>query len=94
LAEFLQKSRELFPDTVVEVVSAVQSGDTAIAEWKLRATDTVSFGSMKLRLPISLSGVSTVQFKKEKITQWSDYYDQLKSRRVGLAATFAEWVEY
>jgi hypothetical protein len=31
-AEFLQKSRELFPDTVVEVVSTFQSGDTAIAE--------------------------------------------------------------
>jgi hypothetical protein len=84
LAEFLQRSRELFPDTVVEVVSTFQSGDTAIAEWKLTATDTVSFGSMKLRSLISLSGVSTVQSKKEQITQWSDYYDQVKSRRVGL----------
>src|SRR5262245_60574315 len=42
LTEFLEKSRELFPDTVMEVVSVFQSGDAAIAEWKLTATQTVS----------------------------------------------------
>src|SRR5215470_608385 len=40
LTEFLEKSRELFPDTMMEAVSVFQSGDTAIAEWKLRATET------------------------------------------------------
>src|SRR5215831_14681882 len=49
LTEFLEKSRELFPDTVMEVFSVFQSGDAAIAEWKLRATQTVSPGSMNLR---------------------------------------------
>src|SRR5262245_27631295 len=42
LTEFLEKSRELFPDTIMEVVSVFQSGNTAIAEWKLTATQTVS----------------------------------------------------
>ena len=38
LTEFLYKSRELFPDTVVEVVSIFECGDHAIAEWNLTAT--------------------------------------------------------
>src|SRR5262245_38812219 len=38
LAEFLKKSRELFPDTAVEIVSVFESGNTAIAEWKLVTT--------------------------------------------------------
>ena len=94
LTEFLQKSRELFPDTVVEIVAAYQIGNTAVAEWKLTATENAPFGSMNLRLPISLSGVSVAQVEKGKITHWSDYYDQLKSRRTALAAAFTEWVEY
>src|SRR5262245_40471161 len=93
LTEFLEKSRELFPDTVMEVVSVFQSGDAAFAEWKLTATETVSVGSMNLRMPILLSGVSIAHFNGGKITRWTDYYDQLTSRRVGLAAFFTEWVE-
>jgi hypothetical protein len=34
-----------------------------------------------------------VQIKNGKISQWSDYYDQLKSRRNGVAAWFTEWIE-
>src|SRR5262245_44001909 len=94
LTEFLEKSRELFPDTAMEVVSVFQSGDAAIAEWKLTATHTVSAGSMNLRMPILLWGVSIAQFNSGKITRWTDYYDELESRRVGLAAFFTEWIEY
>src|SRR5215510_663653 len=94
LTEFLEKSRELFPDTVMEVVSVFQSGDAAIAEWKLTATQTVSAGSMNLWMPILLSGLSIAQFNSGKITRWTDYYDQLKARRVGLAAFFTEWIGY
>src|SRR5215813_5642128 len=94
LTEFLEKSRELFPDTVMEAVSVFQSGDAVIAEWKLTATETISAGSMNLRAPILLSGVSIAQFKGGKITRWTDYYDQLTSRRMGLAAFFTEWIEY
>ena len=93
LTVFLEKSREYFPDTVVEVISVFQSGDAAIAEWKLTATQTLSIG-MNLRMPILLSGVSIAQFNRGKITRWTDYYDQLESRRVGLAAFFTEWIEY
>jgi steroid delta-isomerase-like uncharacterized protein len=94
LTEFLQKSLELFPDTLVEIVSAFESGDRTIAEWKLTATQTVPYGSIHLRSRISLQGASIVQVKDGKITRWSDYYDQNTFRRVGLAAHFTEWIEY
>jgi hypothetical protein len=93
LTDFLEKSREFFPDTVVEVVSVFQSGEDAIAEWKLTATQTVALG-MNLRMPILVSGVSIAQFNSGKITRWTDYYDELVSRRAGLAAFFTEWIEY
>src|SRR5215472_9832406 len=55
LIEFFQKTRELFPDTVVEVDSTFQCGDHVLAEWKLTATQTVSGpGSTHFRFPISL----------------------------------------
>jgi len=43
LVEFFQKTRELFPDTVVEVDSTFQCGDYVIAEWKLTATQTAPY---------------------------------------------------
>ena len=95
LIEFFQKSRELFPDTVVEVDSAFQCGDHAVAEWKLTATKPVPYyGSTHFRIPISLRGTSIVRIEDGKIIHWSDYYDGLKSRRQSLAAFFAEWIEY
>jgi hypothetical protein len=44
-------------------------------------------------VPICVRGISVVQIKKGKISQWSDYYDQLKSRRYRIAGFFTEWVE-
>ena len=94
LTDFLHKSRELFPDMAVEVVSIFESGDHAIAEWKLTATQTVPYGSISYRFPIVLHGSTFVRIENARITQWSDYYDQNGSRRVGLAALFTEWIEY
>src|SRR5215475_6965619 len=95
LIEFFQKSRELFPDTVVEVDSIFQYGDYAIAEWKLTATQSVPYyGSTRLRIPISLRGTSIVRIENGRITHWSDYYDQSRSWRFSLAAFFREWIEY
>jgi SnoaL-like domain len=100
LAEFFQKSRELFPDALVEIISTFQSGDYTIAEWKLTATHTVPqtmphYGSWGgLRVPIALRGASIVRIEKGRIIHWSDYYDQTTSRRMSLAAFFTEWIEY
>ena len=94
LIEFFEKSRELFPDTIVAVASVFECEDHAIAEWNLTATQTVPYGSTHYRLPISLRGTSIVQVKDGRVIRWSDYYDQLASRRFSLAAFFTEWLEY
>ena len=93
LIEFFKKARELFPDTVVEVLSTCEAGDQAIAEWKITAMETVRYGSLPLRRPVSFRGVSVARLRNGKIAEWSDYYDQLCSRRVNLAGYFTEWVE-
>jgi ketosteroid isomerase-like protein len=94
LTEFFEKSRELFPDTTVEVVALFGDGDHAIAEWKLAATQTVPYGSISYRFSISLPGTTIARVKNGRIVQWSDYYDENTSRRVGLGGLFTEWVEY
>jgi len=93
LIEFLKKSREQFPDTVLKVGSTFEIRDYAIAEWELTATETAGYGSMQLRLPISLSGVSIAQIRNQRDVRWTDYYDLAKSHRVGLAAHFTDWIE-
>jgi steroid delta-isomerase-like uncharacterized protein len=95
LTEFLEKSRELFPDAALEVVSLLESGDRAIAEWKLTATETVPFfGSTSYRLPISVRGSTIIRIEHQRIVEWSDYYDQSSSRRMSLGAFFTDWIEY
>jgi len=93
LSEFFQKSRELFPDTVIEVISTIESGDHVIAEWKLTATQTVSYW-IQLQVPISLPAVSIAEVENGRITHWSDYYDEKRSRRVTLASLFTDWIEH
>jgi hypothetical protein len=94
LSEFLAKTRELFPDTERRDNTIFSSGDLVISEWTLTATKTEPFlGGLLRKVPICLRGISVVQIKNRRISQWSDYYDQLKSRRSGLAAWFTEWIE-
>jgi hypothetical protein len=50
------------------------------------------FGGRLRTMPICVRGISVVRIKDGKISQWSDYYDQLKSRRYGIAAWFTEWI--
>jgi hypothetical protein len=94
LSEFFEKSRELFPDTTLEVISLFEDGEHAIAEWKLTATQTMAYGSISYRFPISLLGTTIVRVEKGKIVRWSDYYDQRASRRMSLSAFFTDWIEY
>lgn len=93
LIEFLQKSRELFQDSVAELVSTFECGDYALAEWKLTATQTIPFGSLSYRSQIALSGSTIVQIRNGNIAHWTDYYDQLASRRMALASHFKDWIE-
>jgi len=69
LTAFLEKSRELFPDTAVKIVSLFQIGEYAFAEWKRTATQTLSCASIKYRIPIDILGCTIVRVKEAEIVQ-------------------------
>ena len=94
LAEFFQKTRELYPDSFVQVDTTVSSGDWVFVEWTLRATLTEPFfGGLSRRVPITVQGSSIVRMDSRRISDWADYYDGLTSRRTRLADYFTEWIE-
>ena len=68
LTEFFRKSRELFPDTVVQVTARFECENHAVIEWKLSSTQTLSYRPLQCRAPISLQGVSVVQVENGKIS--------------------------
>jgi len=93
LTEFFEKSRELFPDTTLEINSLLESGSHAIAEWRLSTTESVTLGSISHYVPISLQGSTIVRVEKGRVVQWSEYYDQ-SNLPIKLAAFFTDWIEY
>lgn len=94
LAEFLRKTRELYPDSSLQTDNVtIARGQTTI-EWTLRTTLTEPFyGSLSRKVPIVLHGASIVRTENGRITEWTDYYDGLTARRTSLAAYFEDWVE-
>jgi steroid delta-isomerase-like uncharacterized protein len=94
LTEFLAKISEHFPDSERRDNTFFSSGDHVISEWTLTATRTEPcLGGRSGKVPICVQGISVVQIKNGKISQWSDYYDQLKSRRNCVASCFTDWIE-
>jgi hypothetical protein len=96
LAEFFQKARELYPDSLLQTDTIFVSGggDRVITEWTLQANITVPFyAGLSQKVPVSLQGASIVLIDNGKVAGWSDYYDGLTSRRSALASYFTEWVE-
>jgi hypothetical protein len=92
LAEFFEKSREVFPDSAFEIRSMFESGNHAIAEWRLSATESVPLASISHRVPVSLQGSTILCVEKGKIVRWSEYYDQ-SNLPIKLTAFFREWIE-
>jgi len=93
LAEFFQKTRELYPDSSLQTDTIFVSGDHVITEWTHQMTLTEPFyGGLSRKVPVSLHGASIVRIENGRITDWSDYYDGLASRRTALASHFTEWV--
>ena len=94
LTEFFQKTREYFPDSSLQVDSILMSLDHVVGEWTLHTSVTEPFyGALSRKVQILLHGVSVVRTKNGEITEWSDYYDGLTSRRTALAAYFTDWGE-
>jgi len=97
LSEFFQKTRELYPDSVLHTDTILVSGNHVITEWTLRTILTEPtgpfYGGFTWRFPVSLHGASIVRIENGRITDWTDYYDGLTSRRTALASYFTEWIE-
>jgi steroid delta-isomerase-like uncharacterized protein len=94
LTEFLVKTRERFPDAERKDNTLFSGGDRVVSEWTLTATQTEPFLGGRLRkVPICVRGISVAQIKNGKISEWSDHYDQLKSRRYGVVDWFTEWIK-
>ena len=94
LTEFFQKTRELYPDSLLLTDTIFVSGDDVITEWTLQATLTEPFyGDLSRKVRVSVQGVSIVRTDNGKITDWADYYDGLVSRRTASASYFTDWVE-
>ena len=94
LTDFFQKTREYFPDSSLQVDSILMSLDHVVSEWTLHTSVTEPFyGALSRKVQILLHGVSVVRTKNGEITEWSDYYDGLTSRRTALAAYFTDWGE-
>jgi steroid delta-isomerase-like uncharacterized protein len=93
LAEFFQKTWELYPDSSLQTDTILVSGEHVITEWTLKTIITEPFyGGHSRQVPVSLHGTSIVRIHDGKITDWSDYYNGLTSRRTALASYFTEWV--
>jgi hypothetical protein len=93
LTDFFEKSRELFPETALEIVSLFEDGDRAIAQWKLSATQNVPYGAISYRFPSSIFGATIARVENGSIVEWSDYYDQSSSRRMSLGAFLTDRIE-
>ena len=94
LAEFFQKTRQLYPDSSLRTDTIFVSGDHVITQWTLRATLSESFyAGLSRKVPVLVHGTSIARIDRGKITDWSDYYGGLSSRRTALASYFTNWVE-
>jgi hypothetical protein len=88
LTEFFRKTRELYPDYILQADQTLVSGEHVITQWRLQVTITEPFYSgLTIRVPISIAGVSIVRTLNGTIADWADYYDGLSSRRTALAHT-------
>jgi predicted SnoaL-like aldol condensation-catalyzing enzyme len=94
LADFFNKIRELYPDSSLRTDKVFVSGDYVTIQWMRHMVLTEPFfGRTPRKVEVSLHGASVVRIEDDRITQWSDYYDGLKSRRTALADHFTEWIE-
>ena len=95
LLEFFRKERQLYPSSSFQINKILIAEDHVIAEWLLKYSIKEPFYGNTVRdVPVLLRGVSVVRTKRGKITEWSDYYDGLISRRTALASYFTDWIEY
>jgi hypothetical protein len=89
LTEFFAKRRGFFTEFERTDNIVVRGGDRIVSEWFLTAAKPESWK----KVPICVRGASIVQIENGKITQWSDYYDQLQSGGYGLGTWLTTWFD-
>jgi hypothetical protein len=89
LTEFFTKRRRLFTGFERTDNIVVRGEDRIVSEWFLTATKPESWK----RVPICVRGASIVQIENGRITQWSDYYDQLQSGGYSLGTWLTTWFD-
>src|SRR6201993_3634778 len=89
LTEFFAKRRSFFTEFERTDNIVVMGDDRIVSEWFLTAAKPESWK----KVPICVRGASIVQIENGKITQWSDYYDQLQSGGYGLGTWLTTWFD-
>src|ERR1700743_248062 len=89
LTEFFTKRRRLFTGFERTDNIVGRGEDRIVSEWFLTATKPESWK----RVPICVRGASIVQIENGRITQWSDYHDQLQSGGYSLGTWLTTWFD-
>jgi ketosteroid isomerase-like protein len=93
LADFFAKRRRLFPEFERTDNIVLSGEDRIVSEWFLTATKRGSLPESWMEVPICMRGASIVRIENGKITQWSDYYDQLQSGDYGVGTWLTAWMD-
>ena len=93
LTEFFAERRKRFPEFERTDNIVLCGEDRIISEWFLTAGKGESVPDSWKKVPICVCGASIVRIEHGKITQWSDYYDQLQSGGYGLGTWLSTWFD-
>ena len=93
LTEFFAKRRRHFPELLRTDNIVLCGEDRIVSEWFLTAGKRESLPDSWVKVPICVRGVSVVQIENGKISQWSEYYDQLQSGGYGVATWLTTWFD-
>ena len=94
LHKYFAKAREMFPESERTDQTLFSNGDVIISEWSLKDIERQPFSYGRfLKINIEAQGLSVVRVSEGRIVEWSEYYDQVISRRYRLAGQFSDWRE-
>jgi ketosteroid isomerase-like protein len=94
LYKYFAKAREMFAESERTDQTLFSNGDVIISEWRLKDIESQPFSYGRfLKINIEAHGISVVRVSDGRIVEWSEYYDQVSSRRYRLAGQFSDWRE-
>jgi limonene-1,2-epoxide hydrolase len=91
--EFFAERRRRFPEFERTDNIVMSGGNRIVSEWFLTAAKRGSLPESWMEVPICMRGASIVRIENGKITQWSDYYDQLQAGDYGVGTWLTAWMD-